>query len=190
MAFKFQPQWQGPLSGRSFEKQTEDAINALMSTTVANASDETPLPPSQAGDAGSSEEWSRSDHRHPAQANVEGNAQTASRLRIPAYITLAGDASGHALFDGSAPVTISVSIQTATQEANGFMSSVDKAKLDGIAAGATAVTVDPALSAVSANPVENRAVQAGLDGLLSSVAAAYLRTADSIQNSAIDALFA
>lgn len=28
--FKYQPQWQGPLSGRSFEKQTEDAINALM----------------------------------------------------------------------------------------------------------------------------------------------------------------
>ena len=27
--FKYQPQWQGPLSGRSFERQTEDAINGL-----------------------------------------------------------------------------------------------------------------------------------------------------------------
>lgn len=27
--FKYQPQWQGPLPGRSFEKQTEDAINGV-----------------------------------------------------------------------------------------------------------------------------------------------------------------
>ena len=29
MAFKYVPQWQGPLSGRSFERQTEDAINGI-----------------------------------------------------------------------------------------------------------------------------------------------------------------
>lgn len=28
-AFQYTPEWQGPLSGRSFEKQTEDAINGL-----------------------------------------------------------------------------------------------------------------------------------------------------------------
>lgn len=27
--FQFQPQWQGPLPGRSFERQTEDAINGV-----------------------------------------------------------------------------------------------------------------------------------------------------------------
>lgn len=27
--FQYAPQWQGPLPGRSFEKQTEDAINAI-----------------------------------------------------------------------------------------------------------------------------------------------------------------
>ena len=27
--FQYAPQWQGPLSGRSFEKQTEDAINGV-----------------------------------------------------------------------------------------------------------------------------------------------------------------
>ena len=32
MAFKYSPQWQGPLSGRSFEKQTEDAINGLQTS--------------------------------------------------------------------------------------------------------------------------------------------------------------
>lgn len=37
--FKYNPQWQGPLSGRSFEKQTEDAINGLQTKVeeVANA---------------------------------------------------------------------------------------------------------------------------------------------------------
>ena len=29
-SFQFTPEWQGPLSGRSFEKQTEDAINAIL----------------------------------------------------------------------------------------------------------------------------------------------------------------
>lgn len=32
MAFKYDPQWQGPLSGRSFERQTEDAINGLQTS--------------------------------------------------------------------------------------------------------------------------------------------------------------
>lgn len=32
MAFKYAPQWQGPLSGRSFERQTEDAINGLQTS--------------------------------------------------------------------------------------------------------------------------------------------------------------
>lgn len=29
-AFQYAPEWQGPLSGRSFEKQTEDALNAIL----------------------------------------------------------------------------------------------------------------------------------------------------------------
>jgi len=28
--FQYAPEWQGPLSGRSFEKQTQDVINALL----------------------------------------------------------------------------------------------------------------------------------------------------------------
>lgn len=28
--FKYAPEWQGPLSGRSFERQTEDIINVLL----------------------------------------------------------------------------------------------------------------------------------------------------------------
>lgn len=50
-----------------------------------------------------------------------------------------------------------------TQSAHGLMTAADKKKLDGIAAGATKVAVDSALSATSTNPVQNKAVKAALD---------------------------
>lgn len=52
----------------------------------------------------------------------------------------------------------------ATASANGLMSKADKAKLDGIAAGATKVIVDSALSDASANPLQNKVIAAALDG--------------------------
>ena len=52
----------------------------------------------------------------------------------------------------------------ATASANGLMSKADKAKLDGIAAGATKVIVDSALSDTSANPLQNKVIAAALDG--------------------------
>ena len=51
----------------------------------------------------------------------------------------------------------------ATQSANGLMSKADKAKLDGIAAGATKVTVDSVVSASSVNPVQNKAIKQYVD---------------------------
>ena len=54
----------------------------------------------------------------------------------------------------------------ATTSANGLMSAADKAKLDGVEAGATKTTVDAALDAASENPVQNKAVKAALDGKL------------------------
>lgn len=59
----------------------------------------------------------------------------------------------------------------ATASANGLMSKVDKAKLDGIAAGATKVIVDSALSDTSANPLQNKAIAAALDGKAGTAAA-------------------
>ena len=53
---------------------------------------------------------------------------------------------------------------TATATAPGFMSAADKAKLDGISAGANKTVVDAALDAGSANPVQNKAVKTALDG--------------------------
>ena len=56
----------------------------------------------------------------------------------------------------------------ATTSANGLMSKDDKAKLDGVEAGANKTTVDAALDAASENPVQNKAVKAALDGKLST----------------------
>lgn len=50
----------------------------------------------------------------------------------------------------------------ASTSAAGLMSAADKAKLDGIAAGATKVEVDSALSSTSANPVQNKVVNAAI----------------------------
>ena len=56
----------------------------------------------------------------------------------------------------------------ATTSANGLMSAADKAKLDGVEAGANKTTVDAALDAASENPVQNKVVKAALDGKLST----------------------
>lgn len=50
-----------------------------------------------------------------------------------------------------------------TTSANGLMSKSDKSKLDGVANGATAVTVDSSLSSTSHNPVQNRVINTALN---------------------------
>ena len=50
----------------------------------------------------------------------------------------------------------------ATTSANGFMSSNDKSKLDGIATGANKTTVDSAMSSTSTNPVQNKIIYAAI----------------------------
>ena len=52
----------------------------------------------------------------------------------------------------------------ATTSVNGLMSKEDKAKLDGIATGATRVTIDGTLSSTSANPVQNKVINNALAG--------------------------
>lgn len=52
----------------------------------------------------------------------------------------------------------------ATTSAAGLMSAADKAKLDGIAEGATKITVDSEISASSANPVMNGTIAVALSG--------------------------
>lgn len=52
----------------------------------------------------------------------------------------------------------------ATKSVAGLMSAADKAKLDGIAEGATKITVDSELSSGSTNPVMNGAITVALSG--------------------------
>lgn len=52
----------------------------------------------------------------------------------------------------------------ATKSVAGLMSAADKAKLDGIAEGATRITVDSELSSGSTNPVMNGAITVALSG--------------------------
>ena len=67
-----------------------------------------------------------------------------------------------AALDGKAGTAV------ATASANGLMSAADKAKLDGVEAGANKTIVDDAMSDTSTNPVQNKAVKAALDGKLST----------------------
>lgn len=60
-------------------------------------------------------------------------------------------------------------IDPATASANGLMSKEDKAKLDGIAAGATKVNVNNELSATSSDAIMNKVVYAALQNLSQSL---------------------
>ena len=66
---------------------------------------------------------------------------------------------GNVTYDG----TSNVSATTATQSVSGLMSAADKEKLDGIATGATKITVDTTLSSSSTNPVQNKVIKTELD---------------------------
>lgn len=56
----------------------------------------------------------------------------------------------------------------ATQTEDGLMSVADKTKLDGIEEGANKTVVDTALSSTSTNPVQNKVINAALNGKASS----------------------
>ena len=60
-------------------------------------------------------------------------------------------------------------ISPATQDANGLMSSTDKKKLDGIAAGATKVLVNNELSATSGDAIMNKVVYAAVQKLTAAL---------------------
>lgn len=66
---------------------------------------------------------------------------------------------GNVTYDG----TSNVSANTATQSVSGLMSAADKKKLDGIATGATKITVDTSISSTSTNPVQNKVIKTELD---------------------------
>jgi hypothetical protein len=56
----------------------------------------------------------RSDHVHPAQTSVSGNAGTATKLATARTIALSGAVNGSVSFNGSANVTISTTCNCGT----------------------------------------------------------------------------
>ena len=63
---------------------------------------------------------------------------------------------------------IDTTYASATTSAPGLMSAADKAKLDGIATGATNITVDSTLSSTSTNPVQNKVIFTALNNKLNT----------------------
>lgn len=82
----------------------------------------------------------------------------------------------------------------ATTSANGLMSKADKTKLNGIAAGATKITIDSAMSGSSNNPVANHVVKQYVDDKVAAAgsnitvdAALSSTSANPVQNKAVKA---
>ncbi len=84
------------------------------------------------------------------KAHVHDNKGTLDKITDVGWNTVYGYAHSH---DNKSVLDKTTASYTAA----------DKKKLDGIAAGATKVAVDSALSATSINPVQNKAVKAALD---------------------------
>ena len=87
---------------------------------------------------------------------------------VPAPSTTAGTTK-YLCEDGTWTVPPNTTYSAATSSNAGLMSSSDKEKLDGVAKGATKITVDSALSTSSTNPVQNKIVTANL-GLKANIA--------------------
>ena len=86
-----------------------------------------------------------------------GNAQITIRQN--------GTEKGSFTLNQTSPKTIDLTdtiYSNATTSSPGLMSAADKTKLDGIATGATKITVDSALSSTSTNPVQNKAIYTAL----------------------------
>lgn len=83
-------------------------------------------------------------------------------LKVDNYVKSITTGTGTIVYTTANGETSIVNIPNATTSASGYMSAADKTKLNGIAAGATAVTVDSSLSSTSTNAIQNKAVYAGL----------------------------
>lgn len=59
---------------------------------------------------GTSTKYAREDHVHPLQTTVSGNAATASKLQTARTISLAGEVTGSASFDGSKNISIQTTL--------------------------------------------------------------------------------
>ena len=107
-------------------------------------------------------------HNYAGSSSVGGSATSAVKLD-----SSAGSATNPIYFSNGKPAACTYTLgksvpsdakftdttyNNATTSTDGLMSSSDKTKLNGIAAGATKTIVDSALSSTSTNPVQNKVI--------------------------------
>jgi hypothetical protein len=109
---------------------------------------------------------SSNDFTDALLTKLNGIEASANNYTLPqaSASTLGGIKVGDNLAIDSSTGVLSGNYSAATTSANGLMSSTDKSKLDGIAAGATAVTVDSSITSSSENPVQSAAIYTALAG--------------------------
>ena len=109
---------------------------------------------------------STEDYTTAEKTKLAGIEAGANNYTLPTATAsaLGGIKVGDNLAIDSSTGVLSGNYSAATTSANGLMSSTDKSKLDGIAAGATAVTVDSSITSSSENPVQSAAIYTALAG--------------------------
>lgn len=142
-----------------------DDVSALQ-TAVDGKANSTHTHSEYAGANHTHSEYAGASHTHSNYASIDDveTLETTVNGKANASHTHAqSDISGLATALSGKSDT-SHSHAAVTTSANGFMSSADKTKLDGIATGANKTTVDSAMSSTSTNPVQNKVVNTALAG--------------------------
>lgn len=122
---------------------------------------------------------STEDYTTAEKTKLAGIAEGANAYTLPtASASVLGGVKIGANISVANDGTISGDYSAATTSAAGLMSAADKTKLEGIEAGATATTVDSALSSTSENPVQNKVINTALAGKVDTVTGKGLSTND------------
>ena len=123
---------------------------------------------------------STEDYTTAEKTKLSGIAEGANNYSLPtaSASVLGGIKVGDNLAIDSTTGVLSGNYSAASSSAAGLMSAADKSKLDAIDAGATAVTVDDAISSTSENPVQNKVIYSALAGKVDTVSGKGLSTND------------
>ena len=100
--------------------------------------------PKAAGTAavGTATTVSRSDHVHPSQTTVSGNAGTATKLKTARTLSWTGDATGSLSFDGSANASAALTLATSGVTAGNYGPSANATATHGGTISVPYITVD------------------------------------------------
>ena len=92
--------------------------------------------------AGSASTVARTDHVHPLQTTVSGNAGTATKLATARIISATGDVTGSVSFDGSSDASLSLSLANSGVTAGSYGATANATASHGGTISIPQVTVD------------------------------------------------